>query len=148
MRWTPHVTVAAIAERHGALLLVEEAIQGRLVLNQPAGHWEEDESLTDAVQREVLEETGYAFVPEALIGIYRWDVPDRDLTYLRFVFAGRVGAVPVRETLDHNILRALWLSPEELQTEHARLRSPMVLRCVQDYLAGRRFPLEILSEIP
>jgi ADP-ribose pyrophosphatase YjhB (NUDIX family) len=148
MRWTPHVTVAAIAERQGALLLVEEAIQGRLVLNQPAGHWEEDESLTDAVQREVLEETGYAFVPEALIGIYRWDVPDRDLTYLRFVFAGRVGAVPVRETLDHNILRALWLSPEELQTEHARLRSPMVLRCVQDYLAGRRFPLEILSEIP
>jgi ADP-ribose pyrophosphatase YjhB (NUDIX family) len=148
MRWTPHVTVAAIAERQGALLLVEEAIQGRLVLNQPAGHWEEDESLTDAVQREVLEETGYAFVPEALIGIYRWDVPDRDLTYLRFVFAGRVGPVPVRETLDHNILRALWLSPEELQTEHARLRSPMVLRCVQDYLAGRRFPLEILSEIP
>ena len=148
MRWTPHVTVAAIAERQGALLLVEEAIQGRLVLNQPAGHWEEDESLTDAVQREVLEETGYAFVPEALIGIYRWDVPDRDLTYLRFVFAGRVGAIPVRETLDHNILRALWLSPEELQTEHARLRSPMVLRCVQDYLAGRRFPLEILSEIP
>jgi len=148
MRWTPHVTVAAIAERHGALLLVEEAIQGRLVLNQPAGHWEEDESLTDAVQREVLEETGYAFVPEVLIGIYRWDVPDRELTYLRFVFAGRVGAVPIRETLDHNILRALWLSPEELQTEHARLRSPMVLRCVQDYLAGRRFPLEILSEIP
>jgi len=87
-------------------------------------------------------------VPEALIGIYRWDVPDRDLTYLRFVFAGRVGPVPLRETLDHNILRALWLSPEELQTEHARLRSPMVLRCVQDYLAGRRFPLEILSEIP
>lgn len=148
MRWTPHVTVAAVAERQGALLFVEEAIQGRLVLNQPAGHWEEDESLTSAVQREVLEETGYAFVPEALIGIYRWDVPDRDLTYLRFVFAGQVGDAPVRETLDRNILRTLWLSPEELHTEQARLRSPMVLRCVQDYLAGRRFPLEILNEVP
>lgn len=147
MRWTPHVTVAAIAERQGALLFVEEAIGGRLVLNQPAGHWEEDESLTDAVQREVLEETGYAFLPQALVGIYRWDVPDRDLTYLRFVFAGQVGLSPVRETLDRNILRTLWLSPEELQTEHARLRTPMVLRCVQDYLAGRRFPLELLSEV-
>jgi 8-oxo-dGTP pyrophosphatase MutT (NUDIX family) len=148
MRWTPHVTVAAIAERQGALLFVEEAIQGRLVLNQPAGHWEEDESLADAVQREVLEETGFTFAPTALIGIYRWDVPDRDLTYLRFVFAGEVGETPVRETLDHNILRTLWLSPEELQAEQARLRSPMVLRCVQDYLAGRRFPLEILNEVP
>jgi 8-oxo-dGTP pyrophosphatase MutT (NUDIX family) len=148
MRWTPHVTVAAIAEREGALLFVEEAIQGRLVLNQPAGHWEEGESLIDAVRREVLEETGYDFVPESLIGIYRWDVPDRDLTYLRFVFVGQVGETPVRETLDCSVLRALWLSPEELRTEHARLRSPMVLRCVQDYLAGRRFPLEILNEIP
>jgi len=147
MRWTPHVTVAAIAERQGALLFVEEAIQGRLVLNQPAGHWEEDESLTEAVEREVLEETGYAFVPEALIGIYRWEVPDRDLTYLRFVFAGQVGPTPVRETLDHSVLRALWLAPEELQTESDRLRSPMVLRCVEDYLAGRRFPLEILNEL-
>lgn len=147
MRWTPHVTVAAIAEREGALLFVEEAIQGRLVLNQPAGHWEEDESLTEAVTREVLEETGYDFAPEALVGIYRWRVPDRDLTYLRFVFAGRVGTLPSRATLDRNILRALWLSPEELQTEHARLRTPMVLRGVQDYLAGRRFPLEILNEI-
>ena len=148
MRWTPHVTVAAIAERHGALLLVEEAIQGRLVLNQPAGHWEEDESLTDAVQREVLEETGYAFVPEALIGIYRWDVPDRDLTYLRFVFAGSVSPEPVRDTLDHNILRTVWLTPEELHAEADRLRSPMVLRCLQDYLAGRRFPLVLLGEVP
>jgi 8-oxo-dGTP pyrophosphatase MutT (NUDIX family) len=147
MRWTPHVTVAAIAERQGTLLLVEEAIGGRLVLNQPAGHWEEDESLIDAVQREVLEETGYRFAPEALVGIYRWDVPDRDLTYLRFVFTGQVEPAPVRGTLDHNVLRALWLSPEELQTEHARLRSPMVLRCVEDYLAGRRFPLEILNEV-
>ena len=147
MRWTPHVTVAAIAERQGALLFVEEAIQGRLVLNQPAGHWEEGESLTEAVEREVLEETGYAFVPEALIGIYRWEVPDRDLTYLRFVFAGQVGPTPVRETLDHSVLRALWLAPEELQTESDRLRSPMVLRCVEDYLAGRRFPLEILNEL-
>lgn len=147
MRWTPHVTVAAIAEREGALLFVEEAIQGRLVLNQPAGHWEEDESLTEAVTREVLEETGYDFAPEALVGIYRWRVPDRDLTYLRFVFAGRVGTLPSRATLDRNILRPLWLSPEELQTEHARLRTPMVLRGVQDYLAGRRFPLEILNEI-
>lgn len=147
MRWTPHVTVAAIAERQGTLLLVEEAIGGRLVLNQPAGHWEEDESLIDAVQREVLEETGYRFTPEALVGIYRWNVPDRDLTYLRFVFTGRVGPAPVRQTLDGNVLRTLWLSCEELETERARLRSPMVLRCVQDYLAGRRFPLEILNEV-
>jgi ADP-ribose pyrophosphatase YjhB (NUDIX family) len=147
MRWTPHVTVAAIAEREGALLFVEEAIHGRLVLNQPAGHWEEDESLTDAVRREVLEETGYAFAPESLVGIYRWNVPDRDLTYLRFVFAGQVGPAPLRETLDRSVLRALWLSPEELQIEGDRLRSPMVLRCVEDYLAGRRFPLEILNEV-
>ena len=147
MRWTPHVTVAAIVERHGTLLLVEEAIQGRLVLNQPAGHWEDGESLVDAVQREVLEETGYEFTPEALVGVYRWDVPDRDVTYLRFVFTGLVGMTPVRETLDRNIFRALWLSPEELATERSRLRSPMVLRCVEDYVAGRRFPLEILNDV-
>jgi len=147
MRWTPHVTVAAIAERHGTLLLVEEAIQGRLVLNQPAGHWEDGESLIEAVRREVLEETGYEFTAEALVGIYRWDVPNRDLTYLRFVFAGLVDEMPVRGTLDRNILRALWLSPEEIETERARLRSPMVLRCIHDYLAGRRFPLEILNEV-
>jgi ADP-ribose pyrophosphatase YjhB (NUDIX family) len=147
MRWIPHVTVAAIAEQHGALLLVEEAIHGQLVLNQPAGHWEDGESLVEAVQREVLEETGYEFTAEALVGIYRWDVPDRDLTYLRFVFAGSVGAEPVRDTLDHSILRALWLTPEELAAEHARLRSPMVMRCVRDYLAGRRFPIGILNEI-
>lgn len=147
MRWTPHVTVAAVAERHGTLLLVEEAIQGRLVLNQPAGHWEDGESLIEAVQREVLEETGYEFDPQALVGIYRWDVPNRDLTYLRFVFAGLVGDAPVRGTLDRNILRALWLSPEEILAERPRLRSPMVLRSVDDYLAGRRFPLEILNEV-
>ena len=147
MRWTPHVTVAAMVERHGALLLVEEAIQGRLVLNQPAGHWEEGESLIEGVQREVLEETGYAFQAESLVGIYRWAVPDRNFTYLRFAFAGTVSAEPVRDTLDHNILRALWLTPEEVEAEAERLRSPLVLRCLQDYLAGRRFPLGLLNDV-
>ena len=147
MRWTPHVTVAAMVERHGALLVVEEAIHGRLVLNQPAGHWEEGESLIEGVQREVLEETGYAFQPESLVGIYRWAVPDREVTYLRFAFAGSVGPEPVRETLDHNVLRTLWLTPEELAAEAERLRSPMVLRCLQDYLAGQRFPLGLLNDV-
>jgi ADP-ribose pyrophosphatase YjhB (NUDIX family) len=147
MRWTPHVTVAAVVERHGALLLVEEAVQGRLVLNQPAGHWEDGESLIEGVQREVLEETGYGFQAESLVGIYRWEVPDRDLTYLRFAFAGSVSPEPVRATLDHNILRAVWLTPEEVQAEAERLRSPMVLRCLHDYLAGRRFPLGLLNDV-
>jgi len=148
VRWTPHVTVAALAERQGAMLFVEEAIQGRLVLNQPAGHWEEGESLIEGVQREVLEETGHRFQAESLVGIYRWAVPGRDLTYLRFVFAGSVSSEPVCDTLDHNILRTVWLTPEELHAEADRLRSPMVLRCLQDYLAGRRFPLGLLGEVP
>jgi ADP-ribose pyrophosphatase YjhB (NUDIX family) len=147
MRWTPHVTVAAVAERDGALLFVEEVVNGRFVLNQPAGHWEEGEGLVEAVKREVMEETGHAFEPEALVGVYRWTVPDRELTYLRFCFTGQVSDAPQTPILEGGILRALWLTPDEAKAEQQRLRSPMVMRCIEDYLAGRRYPLALLNDL-
>jgi 8-oxo-dGTP pyrophosphatase MutT (NUDIX family) len=138
--------VAALIEREGKFLLVEEKADGRLVLNQPAGHLDEGESLLQAVVRETLEETAWHFVPEALIGVYRWPHPAKGITYLRFAFTGRVTQHEESRALDHDIVRTLWLSPEEIRAEHARHRSPQVERCLNDYLAGRRYPLELLAE--
>ena len=143
----PTVVVAAIIEREGKCLLVEEKADGRLVLNQPAGHLDEGESLLQAVVRETLEETAWHFTPEALLGVYRWPHPTKDVTYLRFAFTGRVTQHEESRALDHDIVRTLWLSPEEIRAEHARHRSPQVERCLNDYLAGRRYPLELLAEL-
>jgi len=146
MVWKPNVTVAAIAERDGAFLLVEERSRGRLVLNQPAGHLEPGESLLDAVRRETLEETAWHFEPTALVGIYRWPHPSKATTYLRFAFCGRLGDHEQERTLDDGIEGTVWMSPDEILAESARHRSPQVMACVRDFLAGRRFPLECLRD--
>ena len=143
--WYPHVTVAAVIEREGKFLLVEEQADQALVLNQPAGHWEANESLVAAAVRETLEETGYTFQPTALIGIYRWPHPHKDFVYLRFAFTGTILSHDPHRVLDEGIVRALWLSPDELRAQNTRHRSPLVLRCMEDYLAAKRYPLDILT---
>ena len=145
--WHPHVTVAAIAEREGKFLMVEERIGARTVLNQPAGHLEAGESLADAVIRETREETAWTFLPEELTGIYRWVQPETGATFLRHCYAGRVSEHHPQQPLDKGILRALWLSHEEITQQQDRLRSPLVLQCIEDYLAGRRYPLQLFKDI-
>ncbi len=147
MIWKPNVVVAAIVERDGKFLLVEEEADGQLVLNQPAGHLDEGESLLNAVVRETLEETAWHFEPEALLGVYRWPHPAKPLTYLRFAFTGRVTRHEPERRLDHGIARALWLTPEEIRAERARHRSPQVERCLDDYLAGQRHSLDLLKDL-
>ena len=143
--WRPSVTVAALIEQGGRFLLVEEMAHGRLVLNQPAGHLDPGESLVAACAREALEETAHRFAPSALVGIYRWHFAPEDVTFLRFAFCGRLEGVDEGRALDKEIVRLHWLTPEELAARRAQHRSPLVMRCVEDYLAGRRFPLEVLS---
>jgi 8-oxo-dGTP pyrophosphatase MutT (NUDIX family) len=142
--WRPSVTVAAVIERDGRFLLVEERSEGRLVLNQPAGHLDPGESLAAACAREVMEETAHRFEPTALVGIYRWHYAAQDVTFLRFCFCGTVLGEEKRP-LDKEIVRLHWLTAAEMRERAARHRSPLVQQCVDDYLAGRRFPLEVLS---
>lgn len=147
MIWKPHVVVAALAERDGRFLFVEEEADGRVVLNQPAGHLDEHETLINAVIRETLEETAWHFVPDALLGVYRWQSSANGATYLRFAFTGKVTHHDDTRALDKGIIRALWLTPDELAAQRDRHRSPQVMRCVHDYLAGIRFPLDALNEL-
>lgn len=146
MIWTPHVTVAAIIERKGHHLLVEELSEGSVVLNQPAGHLDPRESLLDAVVREVWEETGRIFTPEHLVGVYLWEHPDGE-TFLRVAFCGEVGERLPASTLDEGILDARWFSTEEVDALHARHRSPLVARCIADHRDGLRLPLETLHRL-
>jgi 8-oxo-dGTP pyrophosphatase MutT (NUDIX family) len=147
MIWRPNVTVAAIIERDGRFLLVEEHADGGLALNQPAGHLDEGESLADAVRRETLEETTWHFEPQALLGIYRWVHPAKAVTYLRFAFVGRLLRQESERALDDGIVRTAWLTPDEARRERHRHRSPQVQRCIDDYCAGRRYPLELLTDV-
>ena len=142
--WKPNVTVAAVIEREGSFLLVEEETDDGLRFNQPAGHLETGESLIQAVAREALEETAHRFRPESLVGIYQWPRPDGALTYLRFAFAGSVAGVEAGRALDTGILRAVWMSLAEVEATMERHRSPLVLQCIRDYLDGRRYPLEMI----
>lgn len=144
--WRPSVTVAAVIERDGRFLLVEEIAGGRRVLNQPAGHLDPGESLLAAVAREVYEETAHRFTPTGLLGVYRWHHAAEDVTFLRFAFRGRIDEVQEGRALDKEIVALRWLAPEEIRARAAMHRSPLVLRCVEDYLAGRHFPLELLSK--
>lgn len=151
-RWTPRVTVAAVLERDGQFLLVEERQTRGLVLNNAAGHLDRGESLTQAVVREVLEETAHDFTPQALVGVYlsRYQGHDprsgrdRDLTFLRFTFCGDLGRFHADRTLDNPIERTVWMTPEEIRASAGRHRSPMVLRSLEDYLDGHRFPLDTI----
>ena len=147
MIWTPHVTVAAIVERDGRFLMVEEAADTGVALNQPAGHLEEHESLLAAVVRETLEETAWHFQPDALLGVYRWHNPRNHVTYLRFAFTGVLQRHEPQRPLDQGILRTLWLSAAEIRAAAERHRSPHVQHCVDDYLAGRRPPLDSLRDL-
>ncbi|MBK9160805.1 MAG: NUDIX hydrolase [Nitrosomonadales bacterium] len=144
MIWKPNVTVAAVIERDGRFLLVEEETEQGHLFNQPAGHWEPDETLVQAVAREVLEETAYRFTPQHLLGIYRWHSSHSNVTYLRFAFTGTATDHEPERALDEGIIRAVWLTPDEIRATQARHRSPLILRCVEDYLAGKRYPLDLL----
>ncbi len=147
MVWKPNTTVAAIVEQNGKFLLVEENTADGIRINQPAGHLEQGESLLQAVVRETDEETAYDFSPEALLGVYQWQRPQQDITYMRFAFIGQVGAHKPQQTLDTGIIRSIWLSRDELWARRDIHRSPQVLRCVDDYLAGQRFPLNVIRHL-
>ena len=147
MIWKPHVTVAAVAETESRFLMVEERVDGQLVFNQPAGHLDPGESLIEAVIRETLEETAWTFQPEALVGIQLWRRPHDNESYLRFSFCGRCEEFHSGQALDAGIEQALWLGRDEIAGENRRLRSPMVLRTIDDYLAGKRYSLDILEHI-
>ena len=145
--WQPDVTVATLVVRDGRLLCVEERANGQLVINQPAGHLEPDESLIEAAVRETREETGWNVRITHVVGAYQWKATETGRHYLRFAFA----AEPLDEipgaTLDEGIVRTLWLTPQELQAEQARHRSPLVWRTVADYLGGNRHPLSLVAQL-
>jgi ADP-ribose pyrophosphatase YjhB (NUDIX family) len=143
--WKPHVTVAAIAEKNNKFLIVEELVDGRLVLNQPAGHLDPGESLTEAVIRETLEESAWSFEPEALVGIQLGQHSVHSRTYLRFCFCGRCEEHHASRPLDQGIKQAIWLSRDQLIDNQHKLRSPMVLGSIDDYLEGKRYSLDILE---
>ncbi len=143
----PEITVAAVTEHEGRFLLVEERINQRLVFNQPAGHVEHGESLLTAVAREVREETAWRFEPESLIGVYLWLSPDSGVTTMRFAFCGAVDDHRPAQPLDHGIVRTHWLSRADLRDREQRLRSPLVMRCINDYLGGKRQPLDSVAHL-
>lgn len=144
-RWKPNVTVAAVIAHDGRFLLVEEHTADGLRLNTPAGHLDPGESPIEACTRETLEETAHSFTPTGLVGIYMARPrPAHDLTYLRFAFTGTLGAQVPDRALDDGIVRTLWMTPDEIRASIARHRTPLLLRCVEDYLAGRRYPLELI----
>lgn len=147
MIWKPNVTVAAIIERDGKFLLVEEETADGIMFNQPAGHLENGETLLDGVKREAWEETAHRFEPTGLLGVYHWKHPKKDLTYLRFAFVGDVVSHDPAQKLDSGILRAVWMSLDEVRATQDRHRSPQVLTCIEHYLAGQRFPLSVLTHL-
>jgi 8-oxo-dGTP pyrophosphatase MutT (NUDIX family) len=147
MRWKPDLTVATIVARQGLFLMVEEHIGGRLVLNQPAGHVEDGESILDAGIRETLEETAWHVQPRHLVGTYLWRNPRNGNTTLRFALAADALHEQTGRQLDRGIVAAHWLSREQLVAHSHRLRSELVLRCIDDWLAGQRFDLSALATV-
>ena len=147
MMLKPEVTVAALVERDGLFLLVEERIRGRLVLNQPSGHVEDRETLLNAVIRETREETAYGFEPQQLLGTYLWRNPRTGVSTLRFAFIGCVTTHDPAQALDAPVERALWLPLHEIAAAGARLRNPLVMRSLEDFQSGRRFPLDSIASL-
>ena len=151
-RWKPNVTVAAVIERDGRFLLVEEQTADGLRLNNPAGHLDPGESLLQGCVRETLEETAHEFRPTALVGVYlsrqpkpqRGTVAPHTITYLRFAFCGELGKFLAHRALDHGIVRTVWLTADEIRASVQRHRSPVLLQCMEDYLAGARYPTGLL----
>lgn len=145
--WHPDVTVASVVAREGRLLLVEERIEGRRVLNQPAGHLDPGESLVEAAVRETLEETSWHVRVESFVGAYQWHAPD-GRQFLRFAFGARALEHDPARPLDTGIERALWLTPAELRARSGEHRSPLVWQVAADWLGGRRHPLSLLQWLP
>jgi 8-oxo-dGTP pyrophosphatase MutT (NUDIX family) len=151
-RWNPSVTVAAIVEKNGLYLLIEEHTQEGLRLNNPAGHLDPGESLIEACARECLEETAHPFQPKQLVGIYQSRFhraakdghPAEEITYVRFAFTGDVSERIAKQALDDGIVRVLWLSLEEVRASAERHRSPLVLQCIEDHAKGQRFPMDLI----
>ncbi|HYW03043.1 MAG TPA: NUDIX hydrolase [Gammaproteobacteria bacterium] len=143
--WKPHLTVAAVIEDRGRFLLVEERAGGRLVYNQPAGHVEEHETFIDAVVRETLEETAWVFEPRGVTGVYLWRNPDNGETFCRVGFFGKGVREEPGRTLDGDIVRALWLDRDQIAASADRLRSPLVMQTLDDYLHGARYPLDVIA---
>jgi len=147
MIWTPHLTVAAVIEQDGKFLMVEERDGDRTVYNQPAGHVENEETIYDAVIREVKEETAWDFLPQHIVGIYKWRKPDKDITFVRVCFAGEVSQHDPDQALDDGILAATWLSHKELTAmDTQRMRSPLVQQCINDYNGNKKYPLDMITE--
>lgn len=147
MQWMPHATVAAIVEDRGKFLLVEETTERGNRFNQPAGHLEDNESLIEAVVRETLEETAYTFQPTSLLGIYHWKHEHSDSTYLRFAYIGNASNHQPQLALDNGIIRAVWMSVDEIRNNAMLMRSPQVLTCIEDYLSGQRYPLSVVTHL-
>jgi 8-oxo-dGTP pyrophosphatase MutT (NUDIX family) len=146
-RQRPAVSVATIVEREGRFLLVEERTRGGLRLNQPAGHLEAGETLEAGAARETLEESAWRVDVTGLVGIYLWQPPDSRRAYLRFAFAATARVEEPARALDDGIVRALWMSAADMRACRARHRTPLVMRCVDDYLAGRRMPLDCIATL-
>lgn len=146
-QWMPHATVAAIVQENGKFLLVEEITDRGNRFNQPAGHLEDNETLIEAVIRETLEETAYTFAPESLLGIYHWKHEHNDTTYLRFAYIGSVSNHQPNLRLDEGIIRAVWMTAEEIRNKASLMRSPQVLTCIEDYLSGQQFPLTAVTHL-
>ncbi len=146
MIWKPNVTVAAVVEQKGKFLLVEEQPEtgSETLFNQPAGHLEPGESIPDGAIRETMEETGYTFVPYWLQGVYKWHSNGNDTTYLRFAFSGEVADFDPDYQLDAGIVSAGWYGYSEIEKLAHRHRSPLVMQCIKDYMAGQRYPMEVL----
>ncbi|WBU42936.1 MULTISPECIES: NUDIX hydrolase [Marinobacter] len=146
MTWKPHATVAVVVENEqGQFLLVEEVSNGKVVFNQPAGHIEENEAVLDAVRRETLEETGWEVEPQFFLGVYTYKALANGVTYHRFCYAARA-TKQVTTELDTGIIQPHWLSIEEIRGLGDKLRSPLVLRCIEDYRNGRQFPLDVVVD--
>lgn len=144
--WAPHVVVAAIVERDGRYLIVEEMIAGERRLNQPAGHWEQGETLIEAVQRETLEESAWEIEPRSVLGVYVWQPASLPYPFVRFAFVADALRHHPDRSLDEGILRALWLTPDELLARSDELRSPSVMQCIEDHRAGRSYPLSMIHQ--
>jgi 8-oxo-dGTP pyrophosphatase MutT (NUDIX family) len=146
-RRRPAVTVAVVAERAGRFLFVEERVKGELVINQPAGHLDPGESLVEAAVRETLEETAWHVAPRALVAIHQWCSPDDGAEFVRFTFDAEPLSFDPDRALDRGIVQAMWLDRAELLAQSPRLRSPLVLRSLDDWLAGHRLPLDTIVRI-
>jgi ADP-ribose pyrophosphatase YjhB (NUDIX family) len=147
MAWIPHITVASIIEQNNKFLFVEEYANNLKVLNQPAGHLEEHETLEDGCVRETLEETAFAVKVDYLIGIYQERAKDSKDMWLRFCFKCTIENEYSNRKLDKNIIRKLWLTKKEIQKENVNLRSNMVLKCIEDYELGKKYPKEVICSL-